>query len=246
MRDLEHAMETNAKAMIILEKYLRIRQFSAHPSIYVDAMRRKYKKYGRESWTGTASKATAFRQMLADTPAEPTIVFTTFKMEAELVESALKDEGYRVWNIGGGMSDAARTAVTEESKSAVVAGETAVAIIVQISAGGAGLNLQQCSRIIFMSSHWNPAVVDQSIARAYRMGQTKPVKVVHMLLADDAEKNIDRLMNNKHGMKRKIAVEIHASLFCDSAVEASIIRAELDAAMGIVAPLEEEVAPEDE
>ena len=106
-----------------------------------------------------------------------------------------------------------------------------MALLVQIQAGGAGLNLQHCARVVFFSSHWNPAVVDQAIARAYRMGQTERVEVHHMLLADDAEKNLDRYMAMLHGLKREVAVEIHPGLFCDTAVEVEEILEELDAAM---------------
>ena len=228
----EHAVEIHAKMAIILELYLRIRQFIAHPLIYVEAMKRKFRgAYARESWTDSASKMSGFEGWITEAEAKPTIVFTSFRMEAELAELALQRAGYRTWTIGGGMSDAQREAVTTESRAAVAAGERKIAILVQIQAGGAGLNLQHCSRVVFLSSHWNPAVVDQAIARAYRMGQTERVEVHHMLLADDAEKNLDRYMAQLHGLKREVALEIHPGLFCDSAVSVEEVLEELDAAM---------------
>ena len=231
---LEHALEIHARTMIVLELYLRIRQFLAHPDIYVQSLRRKYSReeYKREGWTGTASKAAEFERFTSTAAKEPTIVFGTFKAEMDLAELTLRTAGYTVYSIRGGMSDAAREEATVQSKADVEAGKP-VAIVVQIVAGGAGLNLQHCSRIVFLSSHWNPAVVDQAIARAYRMGQTKTVEVHHLMLADSAEKNIDRLMANMHGSKRGVAMSIHEKLFCDSAVNNDQIMEELDA----VAPL---------
>jgi SNF2 family DNA or RNA helicase len=228
---LETALDSHASTMIVLELYLRIRQFVAHPVIYVGAMRRKYKeRYAREAWTGTASKTEAFQRMLATNPAEPTIVFTTFKQEMELAELHMRAAGYKTWTIGGGMTDDQRSRVTSESSAAAAAG-TPIGIIVQIVAGGAGLNLQHCSRVCFLSSHWNPAVVDQAIARAYRMGQTKHVTVLHFLIADDAERNIDRRMASLHGVKRDIAVGVHPKLFCDSAIGKDIVTMSLDAVL---------------
>jgi hypothetical protein len=228
---LESALDSHASTMIVLELYLRIRQFVAHPDIYVRAMRRKYKeRYTRESWTGTASKAEAFQRMLATNPAEPTIVFTTFTQEMELAEVHMRAAGYKTWTIRGGMTDDQRARVTTESAAAAAAG-TPVSIIVQIIAGGAGLNLQHCSRVCFLSSHWNPAVVDQAIARAYRMGQTKHVTVLHFLVADDAERNIDRRMASLHGLKRTIAVSVHPKLFCDSAIGEDVVTTSLDAVL---------------
>jgi SNF2 family DNA or RNA helicase len=226
----EHAIEVGAKGTIILELYLRIRQFLAHPAIYVDAMKRKFKStYARTGWTSTACKADAFDAFLGESAVEPTIVFGTFREELEVAAATLTSRGYKTWMIRGGMSDARRGAVTAESRAAAEAGDN-VAIVVQIVAGGAGLNLQHCSRVVFLSSHWNPAVVDQAIARAYRMGQTKPVTVHHLLLADEAEKNLDRHMAGLHGVKRTAALEIHPLLFCDTAIDAEVVKAAIDTA----------------
>jgi SNF2 family DNA or RNA helicase len=221
---LEHALEIHATTMIILELYLRIRQFMAHPIIYVEALRRKYSReeYKREGWTGTASKVEAFKKFLQDAPKEPTIVFATFKTEMDIAELSLRNAGYTVYSIRGGMTDALREQATKGSKEDCDAGK-AVAIVVQIVSGGAGLNLQHCSRVFFLSSHWNPAVVDQAIARAYRIGQTKTVEVHHLIIADSAEKNIDRLMAQLHGEKRSLAIAVHSKLFCDSALEGEAI-----------------------
>ncbi len=230
----EHAIESHARTAIILELYLRIRQFIAHPAIYVDAMKRKYgDKYKRESWTGTASKFDAFRNFLLTNEKRPTIVFGTFKSELDFAEITLTSNGYKVWSIRGGMTDSQREHVTQESRNAVKEG-IPCAIVIQIVAGGAGLNLQHCNRVVFLSSHWNPAIVDQAIARAYRMGQLDPVEVHHLLLADDAERNLDRYMAMKHDIKRKTAVSIHEKLFCDSAVNADDVMEQLDEEIGSV------------
>ena len=168
--------------------------------------------------------------MLATNSAEPTIVFTTFKQDLELAEVHMRAAGYKTWTIRGGMTDDQRARVTTESAAAAASG-TPIGIIVQIIAGGAGLNLQHCSRVCFLSSHWNPAVVDQAIARAYRMGQTKHVTVLHFLVADDAERNIDRRMASLHGLKRTIAVGVHPKLFCDSAIGEDVVTTSLDAVL---------------
>jgi hypothetical protein len=63
------------------------------------------------------------------------------------------------------------------------------------------------------------------------MGQDKHVTVHHLLMADDAERNIDRRMAQLHGSKRGVAVGIHAKLFCDSAVSSTTVLSELDSAL---------------
>lgn len=232
----EHAVEMNASGSVILELYMRIRQFLAHPSIYVGAMRKKYPSYTRPAWVGTASKFTAFQEFLATAEKEPTIVFGNFREEMEMAAGALKAAGYKVFRIQGGISDRVRAMAVAESKKASEAGEP-VAIVIQIECGSAGLNLQHCARVVFLSSHWNPAVVDQAIARAYRMGQTKRVSVHHFLLADDAERNLDRYMARLHGDKRELALEVHPKLFCEAAVGHETIMEELDKARGLAAKI---------
>lgn len=219
VRRLEAAIEAQRAQWIILELYLRIRQFIAHPAIYIDAMNRKYKgSYTRPKWLGTASKMTEFQSYMATSERTPSIVFTTFVDEMDRADRILQSLGYKTWQIRGGMTEAGRIAAIEESKAAVEA-EEPVVILVQIVAGGCGLNLQHCSRIIMLTSHWNPAIVDQAIARAYRMGQIVQVEVHHFVLADDAELNIDRKIAGAHGRKRLEALEVHHKLHTESAIE---------------------------
>jgi SNF2 family DNA or RNA helicase len=83
-------------------------------------------------------------------------------------------------------------------------------MIIQLQAGGVGLNLQEYDRIIFMSPWWTSALMDQAIARAVRMGQKKVVKVFHLLLAveQSAAYNIDKIMNDKAEEKRYMLQKI--------------------------------------
>jgi SNF2 family DNA or RNA helicase len=229
-----HAVEVHAKSTIILELYLRIQQFLAHPAVYVDAMKRKYKgHYVRDNWNDTATKMGIFKAWLAATAPKSTIVFTHFRMQMDVVAGILGDAGYTVHRICGGMTDSGRTLALDESRTAAATGP--VAIVVQIVAGSAGLNLQHCERVVFLSSHWNPAIVDQAVARSYRMGQTKPVTVHHFLLADGADRNIDRLMAGRHGEKRTMAVGVHAKLYCEAAADTQAILATLNEHMPLVA-----------
>lgn len=224
----QSALDLHAANIQILELYLRIRQFLAHPQIYIDAMHRKFKDdYQRARvWTGTSSKMAAFQQLLHETPKRPTIVFTNFQDEMEYAEAILQTEGFRAFKVCGGQTDRVRAAILRESEAAAATEPTA--ILIQIVAGNAGLNLQHMNRIIFLSSHWNPAVVDQAVARAYRIGQVEQVDVYHILLADGAEKNLDRHIAKCHAVKRDVARKLHEKLVCDAAVDSERVIEELN------------------
>lgn len=50
-------------------------------------------------------------------------------------------------------------------------------VICMTNAGSTGLNLQSANTVINVDLPWNPAVLEQRIARAYRMGQKNPVHI---------------------------------------------------------------------
>ena len=54
-------------------------------------------------------------------------------------------------------------------------------LIVQIQTACEGLNLQHFAEVYFTTPHWNPAVEDQAIARAHRIGQKQDVVVYRFI-----------------------------------------------------------------
>jgi hypothetical protein len=62
-----------------------------------------------------------------------------------------------------------------------------------------GLNIQAASVVIICEPQWNPAIEEQAIARAHRMGQVRRVDV-HRLLAEDS---VDQQMLEITAEKRK-------------------------------------------
>jgi SNF2 family DNA or RNA helicase len=68
-------------------------------------------------------------------------------------------------------------------------------LILQIRTCSEGLNLQKYSNVYFVSPHWNPCVEDQAIARCYRMGQTKGVRVFRFYMTDFVAERIENDTN---------------------------------------------------
>jgi SNF2 family DNA or RNA helicase len=54
-------------------------------------------------------------------------------------------------------------------------------VFLSTDAGGLGLNLQIASLLINLDIPWNPAVLEQRIARIYRLGQQKNVTIINMV-----------------------------------------------------------------
>jgi len=58
------------------------------------------------------------------------------------------------------------------------------------NAGSVGLNLQAANTVINVDLPWNPAVLEQRIARAHRMGQTRSVQVFVLVTEGTIEENL--------------------------------------------------------
>ena len=58
------------------------------------------------------------------------------------------------------------------------------------NAGATGLNLQAADTVINVDLPWNPAVLEQRIARAHRMGQKRPVQVYLLVTEDTLEERL--------------------------------------------------------
>ncbi len=67
-------------------------------------------------------------------------------------------------------------------------------------AGGVGLNLQNASAVINLDQPWNPAVLEQRIGRVHRLGQHRPVRVVHFISQGTIEEGMLSLLAFKKAM----------------------------------------------
>jgi len=70
-------------------------------------------------------------------------------------------------------------------------------ILMSYGAGGVGLNLQFANYVFLFDRWWNPAVEDQAINRAHRIGVSGPVTVTRFLMLDTIEQRIDRILQEK-------------------------------------------------
>lgn len=194
---------------------LRLRQISVHPQVYINAKRREDSGYEREDWIDDSTKLEKIKEIISQDSDEKThkyIIFCQFNDEMALIreyllnECIVEDENILMYN--GSMTQKERGVVLAKSKETT---ETTV-LLLQLQAGGVGLNLQEYDRIIFMSPWWTSALMDQAIARAVRMGQTEVVKVYHLRLAAEHSGaiNIDEMINAKAEEKRKMLEKLFA------------------------------------
>ena len=77
-------------------------------------------------------------------------------------------------------------------------------ILMSYGAGSVGLNLQFAQYVFLFDRTWNPAVEDQAINRAHRIGVTGPVNVTRFISTDTVEEKIDFILREKRDISEKV------------------------------------------
>ena len=101
--------------------------------------------------------------------------------------------GYAV--LHGGLPGKDRKAVLEQFQT-----DPACRVFLSTDAGGTGLNLQTADTVVNLELPWNPAVLEQRIARVHRMGQSRPVRVVNFVTRGTIEEKVLRTLEAKQGL----------------------------------------------
>ena len=160
--------------MELLECLLRVRQVMTWPQMYLDGIAKKM-ELDPEPWTGRSRKMETLLELIKTHPKERTLVFTQFMGEMDRIQELLTEAGIPVQRIDGSVSKDLREERIAAFKSAMSV--PAPVFIIQVKAGGVGLNLQEATRVYITAPTWNPATELQAIGRAHRTGQTRKVVV---------------------------------------------------------------------
>ncbi|MBM3998177.1 MAG: DEAD/DEAH box helicase [Planctomycetes bacterium] len=97
-----------------------------------------------------------------------------------------------------------RDAILEQFKQ----GDAHHVLLMSYGAGSVGINLQFCQYVFLFDRWWNPAVEDQAINRAHRIGSAGPVVVTRMLATETIEQRINQVLEDKR--------ELFATIFAES------------------------------
>jgi len=73
-------------------------------------------------------------------------------------------------------------------------------VFLSTDSGAAGLNLQNASVVINCDLPWNPAKLEQRIARAWRKHQTRPVTVINLVSENTIEHRMLETLSNKQAL----------------------------------------------
>ncbi|TAL92151.1 MAG: ATP-dependent helicase [Rhodanobacter sp.] len=132
-------------------------------------------------------------------PEAKAVVFSQWTRTHDIVIRRLKELGIGYVSFHGGIPSEKRPALVERFRD-----DPHCRVFLSTDAGSTGLNLQHASTLVNMDLPWNPAVLEQRIARIHRMGQRKPVQVVNYV----AKGTIEEGMLSVLAFKRSLSAGI--------------------------------------
>ena len=130
------------------------------------------------------------------------VVFSQWTSFLDLLAPALTAANIRHVRLDGSMVSAARA----QALRAFQANADITVFLVSLKAGGVGLNLTAANRVYLMDIWWNPAAEDQAVDRVHRLGQTKAVDVVKMIVRESVEERVLKLQIKK---REETAMAMH-------------------------------------
>ena len=124
-------------------------------------------------------------QQVFDNGDEKVVIFSQWERMTRLIAYELDKLGVRYEYLHGGVPSKARRDLinnfTDNPDSRV---------FLSTDAGSTGLNLQAGSIMINLDLPWNPAVLEQRIARIYRLGQERNVQVINLVSRGTIEESM--------------------------------------------------------
>ena len=138
------------------------------------------------------------RQLLFSGP-HKVVVFSQWETMLRLAAEVVEKLGVGFAVLHGGIPGKERRGLLDRFRD-----ETECRVFLSTDAGGVGLNLQAADTVVNLEVPWNPAVLEQRIARVHRMGQHRPVQVFNLVMRDSIEERVLRTLAVKSSLFAEI------------------------------------------
>ncbi|KAG2575965.1 hypothetical protein PVAP13_7KG359700 [Panicum virgatum] len=126
------------------------------------------------------------------------LIFSQTRKMLNLIQEAILLEGYKFLRIDGTTKVSDRERIVKDFQE----GPGAPIFLLTTQVGGLGLTLTKAARVIVVDPAWNPSTDNQSVDRAYRIGQTKDVIVYRLMTSATIEEKIYKLQVFKGALFR--------------------------------------------
>lgn len=176
--------------IVILDALLKLRQSCCDPRLL---------KLPKSTAKAGSAKLDRLSDMLVELLDEDRriLLFSQFTSMLDLIRPRLDVMGVSYSLLTGDTRDRPKEIADFQD------GRTRV-FLVSLKAGGVGLNLTAADTVILYDPWWNPAVEEQAIDRAHRIGQDKPVFVHKLVMTGTIEEKMETLKEKKRALAESL------------------------------------------
>ncbi|MFQ5428765.1 MAG: DEAD/DEAH box helicase [Phycisphaerae bacterium] len=177
----------NEMDLLRLRKALLMCRMSADSTFLVDKREPAY-----------SSKLESLDELLGSLLAEQDrkiILFSEWTTMLDLIEPLIDKHGADYVRLDGSVPQKQRQQLVRRFQT-----QADCRMFITTNAGATGLNLQAANTVVNVDLPWNPAVLEQRIARAHRMGQKNPVQVYVLVTENTIEEGLLKTLAAKHDL----------------------------------------------
>ena len=176
-------------SMYILEGLMKLRQICDSPAILNEK-----EDYGHES----AKLTELVTRLREDAGRHKILIFSQFLGMLDLIKKELEKLHIKHEYLDGQTTDRQQRVDNFQTD------DTCRVFLISLKAGGVGLNLTAADYVYLVDPWWNPAVEQQAIDRAHRIGQDKSVFAYRMICKDTIEEKILQLQDKKRALSKDL------------------------------------------
>ena len=171
--------------LLRLQKALLLARMSANSTFLVDKQ--------PPGFSTKLERLSELLETLCGEPGRKLLLFSEWTTMLDLVEPLLERLEADFVRLDGSVPQKERQRLVNRFQT-----DASCRVFLTTNAGSTGLNLQAADTVINLDLPWNPARLEQRIARAHRMGQTRPVQVYLLITEDTIEENLLATLSAKH------------------------------------------------
>lgn len=155
-----------------------------------------------DDWEKGSSKTDALKGILDELSGNEgnrVLVFSQFTSYLAQIRAMLDKAGMRYLYLDGQTDLDERSELVTQFQN----GDCPI-FLASLKAGGLGLNLTAANYVILLDPWWNPAIENQAMDRAHRIGQKRNVTVIRLIAQHTIEEKILRLHETKQSLSDDI------------------------------------------
>ncbi|MDA3883790.1 MAG: DEAD/DEAH box helicase [Bacteroidales bacterium] len=181
----------------VLRALMRLRQIANHPKLTED--------YSDEDVdSGKFNETIRVLENLIHH--HKVLIFSSFVQHLQLFESYFEKNNISYTQLTGSTTNREKV-INKFQKD-----DDCKVFLISIKAGGVGLNLTEADYVFILDPWWNPAIENQAVSRAHRIGQKNKVHVYRFISENTIEEKIKRLQERKAALANNIIISSEKSI----------------------------------